>query len=484
MNSLSLKKITSVWIITILSFFVLAIVLGITMRLNQGGNIHLETQKFYDVMTVHGVTMISIWASAGLVGTHYLLQRYVDISTKHSRMAYFTILLGLILLWISGFVGDFHAGWTFLYPLPFHGDWKAWGTPLFLLSLFVLGSGWLNWSMAIMLGILKRYSLKEAFAWQYLQPHHTVETPVIVVVSMVTLMGYVLCILAGVIVIVLFFVEYFTHGTYTSDPLMMKNLTYFFGHTIANEALYLGLGFLFELMPEVSKQPKFKTSRYISIGLNCTFVFLLVAFFHHFYMDFVEPTWLLIIGEFMSYAETVPAMVVTIWAVVMFVHKHPIKWSLTNILFFLGIVGWLIGVIGAVIDATITNNFLLHNTLWVVAHFHTYEILGNVLFQLAFFYWAANEFAGSHPTANKFVTWKIWMFLIGGFGFLLMFYMGGAESIPRRYAVYPDELSIGTMFASIGAAFATIYLLVILWIFYEIIIKCTKVFSRSYASSH
>lgn len=103
-------------------------------------------------------------------------------------------------------------------------------------------------------------------------------------------------------------------------------------------------------------------------------------------------------------------------------------------------VGWVIGGIGAVIDATISNNFVLHNTLWVPAHFHTYNALGNVLFSLAFFYWFSKHYTNS-KTNDRFSTLKLLFIVVGGIGFLLAFYVGGADSIPRRYSDYPEAFT-------------------------------------------
>jgi heme/copper-type cytochrome/quinol oxidase subunit 1 len=69
------------------------------------------------------------------------------------------------------------------------------------------------------------------------------------------------------------------------------------------------------------------------------------------------------------------------------------------------------------------------------------------------------------------------MLLIGGAGFLLAFYLGGADSIPRRYSTYPAELSAGAPLAVIGAIFATIYLIAILIFFFNISKRCLKVLS-------
>lgn len=475
METLKLKKVTSGWIITILTLFIVSIVLGILMRLNQGGVIQQSAGTFYSNMTTHGLTMIGIWFVAGMAAVNYLLQRYVKTSHGPNVFALVLTIIGVILLWTSTFIGDFHAAWTFLYPLPFKDMGAApWATLLFLISLTVMGIGWLVWSVSLMAQILKKYSISQAFAWQHLRKNPTFETPPFILITMITLVGVIACLITAVVLLILFYAEYFSNGNFVNDALLMKNLTYFFGHTIANEMLYLGLAVIYELFSEVSGRPKWKTTWYVALAWNLSLIFILTAFFHHLYMDFVQPEGLQIIGQLASYLASLPAAGVTVFSIFIAVYQTKINWSITNLLFFIGVAGWVIGGLGAVIDSTISNNIVLHNTLWVPAHFHTYNAMGNVLFSLGFFYWFSTQFIDK-LVMSQLTKFSLAILLIGGTGFLLAFYIAGADSIPRRYSTYPEELSVGVNMATIGAIFATLYLTAILIFFYNISKRCLKI---------
>lgn len=473
MESKKSKRLTAAWIVTVLTLFVISIVLGILMRLNQGAVIHQSPITFYANMTTHGLTMIGIWFVAGMAAVNYLLQRYVKTSFTSNVLALVLTVIGVLMFWATTFLGHFHAGWTFLYPLPFKIMWAQWATPLFLASLAILSVGWLIWSLSLMTQILKSYSIPQAFAWQHFKKSPQVQTPPFILISMITLVGVVTCLIAAVILLVLLFAEYFSPGDFVNDALLMKNLTYFFGHTIANEMLYLGLAVIYELFPEVSGKPKWKTTWYVAVAWNLTLVFILTAFFHHLYMDFVQPEGLQIVGQLASYLASLPAAGITVFSIFVAVYRTEIKWSLTNLLFFIGTAGWVIGGLGAVIDATISNNIILHNTLWVPAHFHTYNAMGNVLFSLGFFYWFSTQSDRTHP--EKLAKWVLGLLIIGGTGFLLAFYIGGADSIPRRYSIYPAELSSGASLAAVAAVFATIYLIAILVFLHNISKRCLRI---------
>ncbi len=480
MEASRLKKITALWIVIVLVLFVVSISLGIIMRLNQGEVLHLSPITFYSDMTVHGLTMIGIWFVAGMAAVNYVMERYVPTGKGANVFALICTVIGVLMLWASAFIGHFHAGWTFLYPLPFRIAWAAWATPLFLFSLSVLTLGWLVWTLSMMTALLRKYSFTQVFAWQHFRNKNPEkETPPFVLISMITLVGILTCLIAAVVLLVLLFAEFYSHGTFVNDALLMKNLTYFFGHTIANEMLYLGLAVIYELFAEVSGRPKWKTTWYVAIAWNLSLVFILTAFFHHLYMDFVQPEGLQIVGQLASYLASLPAAGVTVFSIFIAVYRNKLNWNLTNMLFFIGVAGWVVGGLGAVIDATISNNFVLHNTLWVPGHFHTYNALGNVLFSLGFFQWFSLQYA-KNPVNSRSSGLMLTLLVLGGIGFLAAFYFGGADSIPRRYSNYPDELAAGKTLAIIGGAFASIYLLGILIFFVKVSKRCFGIlFSRS-----
>jgi len=181
-----------------------------------------------------------------------------------------------------------------------------------------------------------------------------------------------------------------------------------------------------------------------------------------------------------SYFASLPAAAVTVLSVITLIYKRPIKWPLANILFLIGVVGWVIGGIGALIDSTISNNMLLHNTMWVPAHFHTYNAMGNVLFCLTFFSWVSSREFQSENRDFRYQKWLSILLLVGGFGFVLAFYLAGADSIPRRFSNYPQELNSGAIYATMGAFFAIIYLVAIVWLTGDILKKCINLlFARS-----
>jgi heme/copper-type cytochrome/quinol oxidase subunit 1 len=124
---------------------------------------------------------------------------------------------------------------------------------------------------------------------------------------------------------------------------------------------------------------------------------------------------------------SVPAAVVSIFGALLLVYRSRMHWNLVSLLMCFGVMGWAIGGVAAVIDSTVAVNIRFHNTLWVPAHFHTYYLMGVVLMILAFAYHLGQE--GSKMTERMGLTkFIVALIVLGGYGFLMMFYYGGAFS--------------------------------------------------------
>src|SRR5215472_3120222 len=229
---------------------------------------------------------------------------------------------------------------------------------------------------------------------------------------------------------------------------------------------------VYELLPTYAGRP-WQTNRVVATAWGAVLFLILFAYFHHLYMDFAQPTWVQKVGQISSYLLSVPAGVVSIFGTLALVYASKMKWTLASTLLFLGIMGWGIGGIAAVIDSSVEVNFHYHNTLWVPAHFHTYYLMGVVLIILGFIDHAGKELSGLEEKASlsKLTTALL---LIGGYGFLFMFYWGGVRSVPRRYAIYPQEVMQGTLYARVAVGFITLLLLGILLYLWETGRRCLK----------
>jgi cytochrome c oxidase subunit 1 len=226
--------------------------------------------------------------------------------------------------------------------------------------------------------------------------------------------------------------------------------------------MYMAVAGVYVGLPICTKRA-YHTSVPLAVGWWATLVFVIIAYFHHLYMDFVQIQALQFIGEIASYLAAVPVLVITVYGGVMLLHRSGMKWSLGSMFLFGGMVGWVVGGIAAVLDATIPINLDLHNTLWVPGHFHTYLLEGVLLFILGWIFVNLEERSGQ--VSSLATRWIIGLFTFGGGAlFLLAFYVAGASGVPRRYAAEPAP---GPFWAGMATIGATIFLIGLLLCAFE-----------------
>ena len=462
-----IRGVTQFWVWTVPALFLVLVLLGLMMRFNQAGIINSDPDFFYAVMTFHGLGMAGTAFVAGLAGVTYLLARYVRVNLVIAWTMYVLTVLGIVGLVIACLIGRFGPGWYLLYPLPFLaiGVWPDWALGLAILSLIVLGVAWLLGQIEVFRALVARYGLRNALAWQYLGKESTarVEIPPIVLISVAgCLVPGILTTIDGAVLLTLYLFKWFSPSL-ALDPLLLKNMVFLWGHTLVNITMYLGVAMVYELLPKYTGRP-WKTNAVVAIAWNAVLFLVLLAFFHHLYMDFAQPRSLQYIGQVTSYLSAVPATVVTVFGVIGQVYRSEMRWRFVPLSLCLGIIGWVIGGFAAVVDLTITVNFTFHNTLWVPGHFHTYFLAGYFLMLWGFLYW----FSGS--AHEKLAKAGLWLLVAGAYGFLFMFYLAGALGVPRRFATYSSIpitslATIGERTAFMASAFVVVLIIGLLVVF-------------------
>ncbi len=459
------RTIMWAYLVTGISLFGLLALVGLAMRAEQAGWINVDPGLFYALMTLHGAGMITAMVLCGMGGLWYLMDGELALDRGIAWAAYVLIVLGVIGVLLSVLPGHFGAAWTFLYPLPFVGaTWPNWATGAFLIGVALVMLGWIVWCTQMLGCVLRAYGgFRGALGWDLVFHHRAFEQsgrrepPPFAFGALVTAIDGLLSAAAGMLVGVALLVHWIDPSV-ALDPLWAKNLTYFFGHTFANLTIYMAIGFVYAALPRYANR-EWHTSPVLAVAWWATLLFVATAYFHHLYMDFVQPHALQYVGEVASYLAAFPPAVVTIFGGALLVYRSPLRWTMGSMFLYAGLVGWLIGGIGALIDATVPINLSLHNTLWVPAHFHTYLLEGVALFVLGWIFWNLETRSGQ--VSSLAVRWLTGIGIFGGGAVLLLgWYVAGAASVPRRYAAQPDPGPAIASWASIGAIVLCIGLIV------------------------
>jgi cytochrome c oxidase subunit 1 len=431
-------------------------VLGLLMRFTQADDTGLSPAWFYRLMTLHGVGMLTGVLLVMMGALWYVLHPVVPLRPGRMYVSYALVVGGAVAVLVATLVGGFGAGWTFLPPLPFFpvGQWPVWSESLFFVGNLLVGTGFFVYCLDVLEQTTTASGgLGRALGWQYLLGREPeAPAPQVIAATVVAIDG-LLSMTAGSAIVLGLLGRTYDSGV-GLDALVAKNLVYFFGHSIANLVIYLAAGAVYVILPRYAGRP-YQTTKVFVAGWAASLVFIATAFSHHLYMDFVQPLWAQVGSLVASYFALLPVAVVTIYSMTMLVWGSRYRWTLASTLFYVGLAGWAIGGVGAVIDSLIPINFRFHNTVWVVAHFHTYLMMTVVLWALAFVAHLLERETDrtSSPTLRSAT---IGLLLVGGYGLTGTWFVAGALGVPRRYAVQPA----GTVgYSTVGAIFALLFAL-------------------------
>jgi cytochrome c oxidase subunit 1 len=460
------RRIGFLFAVTGITLIAVMGVVGLSMRLAQATVLDLSPAWFYRLMTLHGVGMITGSLLAMMGALWYVLHATVPLRLGRMLTSYGLILAGAIAVVVATLVGGFGAGWTFLPPLPFYpaGQWSVWSESVFLSGQLLVGAGFCVFCIDVLQQTTTTYGgVGRTLGLPFLRGREPqAPPPQAIAATVIAIDGLISCAVGSTIVIGLLGRTY--DHTVGIDALVAKNLVYFFGHSIANLSIYLAAAAIYVLVPLYAGRP-YETTKAFVAGWLGSLVFIATAYSHHLYMDFVQPTWADIISAVASYGALIPVAVITIYSMTMLIWGSRYQWTLASTLLYVGFVGWAIGGVGAVIDSLIPINFRLHNTTWVVAHFHTYLILGVVIWGLAFLAHLL-ERASGRTSSRATRTWTIALILVGGYGLTATWFVEGVLGVPRRYAIQPPGTS---SYSLIGAVFGLVLAIGFLLFFIQLI---------------
>lgn len=431
---------------------VLMMIAGLIMRMNQAGWLLLAPDFFYQLMTLHGTGMVGIAGVAGAGIMWYFLRQFADLSLAVAWITLALILIGVTLIILGIFVGGYDSAWTFLYPLPAKTltSQSTGGATTYLSGLLLVGVGFLLYYLDAARAIIRRYGgLGKSLGWPQLfgKNDGNAPPPAVIASTMVTIVNTT-GITAGAAILVMSLIN-LHFPAFEVNALLAKNLTYLFGHIFINATIYMSVIAVYHLVPRFTGRPWPSSNKAFLAAWTAATVMVIIVYPHHLLMDFVQPVWMHVVGQVISYTSGLPVLAVTAYGAIVNIHRSGIHWDLASGLLFLGTFGWAAGIVPAMIDATVTVNLVMHNTQWVPGHFHFYLLLGMMGMALGFMSWMLRTYAGSvDGTLSRLA---FWVYTIGGLGFVSMFLISGRESVPRRYAVHFDHWVSQDQIASVFA---------------------------------
>ena len=405
----------------------------------------MSPELYNQVFTLHGTIMIFLWiVPAGAGFANYLIPLMIGAEDmafpRLNAVAFWMFPVGGILLLSSFFVGAPQSGWTSYPPLSLVSG--KWGEELWIMSLLIAGTssilGGLNFLTTILKMRIKDMDLfsMPLFCWAMIATSALILLSTPVLAAALILLSFDL--LAG---------TNFFNPTGGGDPVVYQHMFWFYSHPAVYIMVLPFFGVISEVLPVHSRKPIFGYRAIAYSSLVISFLGLIVWAHHMFTSG--TPGWLRMFFMATTMLIAVPTGIkIFSWCATIWGGKISLN---SSMLFGIGFISsFLIGGLSGIMVASVPFDIHVHDTYFIVAHFH-YVLFGGSVFGL---------FAGVYHWFPK-VTGRmmneplgITHFVLTFIGFNLTFmpmHELGLLGMNRRVALYDPQFQSLNQLTTIGS---------------------------------
>jgi cytochrome c oxidase subunit 1 len=447
------KRIGILYIWTSLVFLLISGLMAIFIRLqlSQANADVLSPERYNELITFHGTSMVFLVGVPILAGfANYLVPLMIGAADmafpRLNALSYWMFFLGGGVLLLSFFAegGAAQAGWTGYPPLSTQQagngiDYWILGLHLltvsttagavnFIVTIHNLRTRGMSWTRMP----LFVWSI-ELFAWLAL------------VVLPVLAAGLTMILLDRGVSIGSWDIEtHFFQAAEGGAPVLYQHAFWFFGHPEVYVIVLPAFGIISEILPVFSRKPVFGYKAIAASTVAIGFFSMLVWAHHMFTVGLPIP----LQAYFMiaSMVIAVPTgMKIFNWLATLWRGNLSFETPMLYALGFLSL--FVIGGLTGIYLASFPIDWQLHDSYFVVAHFH-YTLIGGVVFAIfaGLFYWWPKMFG--RRLGETLGKWQFWLLFIG---FNLTFFpqhLLGLGGMPRRIYTYANESWEGYNLAS------------------------------------
>jgi cytochrome c oxidase subunit 1 len=425
------KRIGLMYLMAILSFFVVGIIIGLLMRLEliAPGRQIMDAQTYNTLFTLHGVIMIFLFIIPGLPAIFGNFFLPIQLGAKDvafprlNLLSFYIYVIGAVLALVSLFLpgGPIDTGWTFYIPYSVRSTTNV---SMAIFAAFILGFS------SILTGI------------NFITTTHRLRAPGMTFFKMplfvwatyaTAWIQIIATPVVGITIILVMLERAFGVGIFDpalgGDPILFQHLFWIYSHPAVYIMILPAMGVVSEIIPTFARRTIFGYRAIAMSSLAIAFVGYLV-WAHHMFTSGMSDTarW---IFSLLTFIVALPSGVkVFNWVATMYKGsidpKPPFLWVMNFI--FLFSIGGLTGLV----LGSLATDIHVHDTYFVVAHFH-YVMFGGTgtIFFAALHYWFPKMFGKMYN--DKLATIAVALYFIGFnmlyFPKFIMGYMG----MPRRY---------------------------------------------------
>jgi len=443
------KRIALMYLLAMVLLFFTGVGLGVTMRLVQLTRFHglITAQTYNALFTVHGVIMIFLFLIPGLppVFGNFLLPIMLgarDVAFPRLNLAsWYFFMAGAVLVLVSLFTGSGapDTGWTFYVPFSLRTTTNV---SLAVFGVFVLGFSSMLTGINFITTIHRLRAPGMTFFRMPLFVWGLYATGwVQILVTPILAITLALVILERVLGLGIF------DPARGGDPLLYQHLFWIYSHPAVYIMILPAMGAISEILPTFCKRPPFGYKAIALSSLAIAGVGSLV-WGHHMFTSGMSDSANVVFSLLTMLVAIPSAIKVFNWVSTLYKasidFQPPLLFALTFI--FLFSIGGLTGVI----QGALAVNVHLHDTYWIVGHFH-YVMFGGAGFGFfaALLYWFPKMFGRMY---SRRMIYASWFPLVLGFN---MLYGGmlvlGVMGMPRRYAQHLPRFHAMHVEATVGS---------------------------------